>query len=49
MSGNGFRPDFRKKIFTMKVMRHWITMPREAADAFSLEALKLDWMGLWST
>jgi len=35
-----FRLDIRKNIFTMRVASHWPRLPREVADAPSLEAFK---------
>ncbi|KFQ12815.1 hypothetical protein N330_11472, partial [Leptosomus discolor] len=35
-----FRLDIRKKFFTMRMMKHWKRLPREAVDAPSLEVFK---------
>jgi len=35
-----FRLDIRKKIFTMRVAKHWHMLPREAVAAPSLEVFK---------
>jgi len=45
--GNGFkikegtiRLDIRRKFFTLRAVRHWHRLPREAVGAPSLEMLK---------
>jgi len=35
-----FRLDIRKKFFTLRVMKHWPRLPREAVAAPSLELVK---------
>ena len=43
-----FRLDIRRKCFTLRVMRHWHRLPREAMDAPSLETAKVRLEGLWA-
>jgi len=40
MKEGKFRLDLRKKFFTVRVVRHWNRLPREPADAPSLEVFK---------
>ncbi|KFV53742.1 hypothetical protein N341_10262, partial [Tyto alba] len=43
-----FRLDIRKKFFTMRILRHWHRLPREAVAAPSLEMFKVRLDGVLS-
>ncbi|KFW65719.1 hypothetical protein AS28_07516, partial [Pygoscelis adeliae] len=40
LKGGRFRLDIRKEFFTLRVVKHWHRLPREAVDAPSLEAFQ---------
>ncbi|KFW69785.1 hypothetical protein AS28_02469, partial [Pygoscelis adeliae] len=40
LKGGRFRLDIRKKLFTLRVVKHWHRLPREVVDAPSLETFK---------
>ena len=41
--------DVRKKFFTVRVVRYWNRLPREAVAAPSLEVFKARWDGALDT
>jgi len=44
-----FRLDIKKKLFVIRVLRHWHRLPREAVDVPSLETAKVRLDGAQST
>ena len=36
-----FRLDIRKKFFTVRMVKHWIRLPRQVVDAPSLETFRV--------
>jgi len=49
LKGGQFRLDIRKKFFTLRVVRAWPRLPREAVAAPSLAGFKARLDGAWST
>lgn len=45
LTEGGFRADIRKKCLTLRVVRHWNGLSREAVAALCLQELKASWMG----
>lgn len=46
---SSFRMNIRKMLFTMRVVRHWHSLPREMVDASSLETFKIRLNGALSS
>ena len=49
MKEGRFRLDIRKKLFTVRVVRHWNRLPRDVVDVPSVETLKVRVDGAVST
>lgn len=43
-----FRLGIRKRLFTMRLLKHWNKFPGEMIDALFLETIKSDRMGFWA-
>jgi len=58
MKGSGFKlqkslfrlgkKKIKKKLFTLRVVRHWNRLPRETVDAPSWKHSRPGWMWLWA-
>lgn len=45
MKDNLFRLDIRRNFFTVRTVRHWHRLPKEAVDAPPLELFQVRWDG----